>query len=144
MPIQELPPQSCHDLREADPSVVLLDVRTPEEFALGHPRGALNVPIFFRDPAAGMTPNPEFLEVCRRVTRADRRVILSCAVGGRSRRGCEALEAEGYSSLVNMAGGFNGLTAPDGSAVERGWRDVGLPVSTEAGERSWDALRSEA
>src|SRR5436190_658104 len=48
--IQQLPPRACHDLREADPSIVLLDVRTPAEFAEGHPAGALNVPIVMFGP----------------------------------------------------------------------------------------------
>eukprot|EP00775_Hariotina_reticulata_P008292 gene8292-8478_t len=37
-----------------------LDVRTHEEFAAGHPEGAVNVPLLFRTDA-GLAENTEFL-----------------------------------------------------------------------------------
>lgn len=144
MPIQDLPPKLCYDLREADPALVHLDVRSPEEFAAGHPAGALNVPILFRG-AEGMSENPEFLAVASVLcTDPSRRVILSCAMGGRSRRAAEALQASGYANLVNMRGGYSGARAPDGSLAEQGWSGLGLPTSTELGQRSWDELRTKA
>lgn len=142
MPIQELQPRQCHDLREADPSIVHLDVRTPDEFAAGHPPGALNVPIFLAGPG-GMKPNPDFLRVATRVApEKARRVVLSCAMGGRSMRACHALEEAGYTQLVNMVGGFSGYRAPNGELVVAGWADAGLPVSSETGDAAWDHLRA--
>ena len=143
MPIQDLPPKHCFDLREADPSLVHLDVRTPDEFAQGHPSGALNVPVLFRGPS-GMSENPDFLRVARSLCQDPaRRVILSCAMGGRSRRAAEALEGAGYANLVNMRGGYSGARAPDGSLSEQGWSGLGLPTSQDPGQRSWDALRAQ-
>lgn len=143
MSIQQLPPQACHDLREADPSIVLVDVRTPEEFAAGHPDGALNVPIVFRS-MMGMQPNNEFTELVAKLSPdPSARVILSCAVGGRSQRACEMLAMKGYQALVNMAGGFNGARAPNGQVVERGWADLGLPVARDTSECGYDALRAK-
>jgi rhodanese-related sulfurtransferase len=143
MPIQDLPPKHCFDLREADPSLVHLDVRTPAEFAQGHPQGALNVPIMFRGPA-GMSENPDFLRVAQGLcTDPARRVILSCAMGGRSRRAAEALEAHGYANLVNMRGGYSGARGPDGALREQGWSGLGLPVSQDPGQRSWESLSAQ-
>ncbi len=139
--IQELAPDQCHDLRETDPSIVHLDVRTPEEFAQGHPAGALNVPIFFRR-GGDMQPNDEFTRVVERVAPdKGQRLVLSCAAGGRSMRACHALEAAGYTRLVNMVGGYGGFRGPDGSLVVPGWTDAGLPVSTETGDAAWETLR---
>lgn len=139
--IQELPPDACHDLRETDPSILHLDVRTPEEFAQGHPVGALNVPIFFRRGDA-MELNDEFTRVVERlVPDKQQRIVLSCAMGGRSMRACHVLEAAGYTRLVSMVGGFSGFRAPDGTLVVPGWADAGLPVSTETAGASWDELR---
>lgn len=144
MAIQELPPKPCFDLREADPGLVHLDVRSPEEFAGGHPRGALNVPIFFRGPS-GMSPNPEFLAVAQALCPdPSQRVILSCAMGGRSMRAAEALAAAGYQSLVNMQGGFSGARDAGGALLVQGWAGQGLPTEQDPGERSWEALRGRA
>ncbi len=141
MPIQELPPDPCHDLREADPSIVHLDVRTPDEFAQGHPPGALNVPIFFRVGGA-MELNEDFARVVERLAPdKGQRLVLSCAMGGRSMRACHVLEAAGYQRLVNMVGGFSGFRGPDGTLVVPGWADAGLPVSKELGEATWEHLK---
>jgi rhodanese-related sulfurtransferase len=135
--IQQLPPRSAHDLREADPSIVHLDVRTPAEFAQGHPTGAWNVPI-----ALESGPNPEFLAVAAKVA-ADKgaRVVVSCAAGGRSQRACDALERAGWKNLVNVQGGFGGARDHQGRLATPGWADAGLPVSTDA-ERDWTRARA--
>ena len=122
MAIQDLPPQSCHDLRESDPSIVHLDVRTPQEFAEGRPRGSINVPAFLPGPG-GMTPNPNFVALAKKhATDPEARVILSCRSGGRSMAAAELLEDEGYEQLINMSGGFGG------SPQQPGWSAQGLPV----------------
>jgi hypothetical protein len=90
-----------------------------------------------------MCENPEFLAVAKALCAdPSQRVILSCAMGGRSMRAAEALQAVGYSSLINMRGGFSGARRPDGTLSEQGWSGLGLPVSSEPGDRSWDALRA--
>ena len=144
MGIQELPPQSCYHLREADPSIPLLDVRTPEEFAAGHPEGALNLPSFLLGADGSRQPNPAFLEVAQRVL-SDKtgRVIVSCASGRRSLRACQALQQLGYSATINLIGGFDGAREPSGALVSPGWCDAGLPVSTEAGDRGWEHQQAE-
>jgi len=141
MAIQQLGPRQCFDLREADPTIVLLDVRTPEEFAEGHPAGAYNVPAFFRE-AGGLVPNPELLEVARRLAPPERRLILSCASGRRSQRAAELLEGAGYQQLINLRAGFSGQVDPEsGMTLEQGWAGQGLPVATGADERGWEAVR---
>jgi rhodanese-related sulfurtransferase len=138
MAIRELTPAECAALREAHPDLVHVDVRTPEEFAQGHPPGALNVPIFFAAPG-GMRPNPEFARVIEQVAPDRARVVLlSCAVGGRSMRACMAMAEAGWQDLVNMAGGFSGMP---GLA---GWAAEGLPVSREPGDRAWERVRARA
>jgi predicted sulfurtransferase len=51
MAIKEVTPQQAHDILTNDPTVVYIDVRTEGEFAKGHPRGAVNIPVAFPDPA---------------------------------------------------------------------------------------------
>jgi rhodanese-related sulfurtransferase len=139
--VHDLPPKHCFDIREADPSVVHLDVRDVAEFATGHPRGAYNVPIRFRDGGRD-DPNPEFLAVARLLAPDLRqRVVVSCGGGSRARRACDALREAGYEVVIHMLGGFKGARR-EGELVEQGWALAGLPAEEGEGEeRGWCALR---
>ena len=117
-----------------------LDVRTVEEFAAGHPEGAVNIPIVH----AGMVPNHEFLEVAQTVFAVDEKIVLGCRSGVRSMRAAEVLASAGYANVCNMDGGFHGRFDPMGSVVQAGWLSEGLPVSNEVKHgTSYDALRSK-
>lgn len=143
MTTQDLPPASCYHLVEADPSIPLLDVRSPEEFAAGHPQGARNVPVLFRG-GRGAEPNDRFVQAVEvLVPDKSTRVILSCAMGGRSRRACELLEAAGYTTTINLTGGFHGKRDPSGQLEAPGWVDAGLPTSTDVGDRGWSHVESQ-
>jgi len=54
------------------------------------------------------------------------------------------LEAAGYTDLTNVRGGFGGARDTSGQVVVAGWRDAGLPVSTEVGDNGYQALRRKA
>lgn len=113
----------------------LVDVRTPQEFAMGHPEGAINVPIGFRSPM-GLQPNSDFVPTIRRLfPDMTAPIALTCGNGPRSDRGCMQLSAAGYTRLANVLGGMFG--AP-GLA---GWIDSGLPVSAETAGVSWDDIK---
>lgn len=76
---------------------VVLDVRTPEEFEKGHLPTAQNLPI---DQLAG-----RMSEVAER-TGDDRGkpIVVYCAAGGRAAKAKRALEAAGYTNVVNGGG----------------------------------------
>jgi rhodanese-related sulfurtransferase len=117
-----------------------VDVRTEEEFALGHAPGAYNVPVAFRGPR-GMEPNERFVEVMERTFPRERPLVVACAMGGRSARACELLAQAGFSRLVNMDGGFSGVRDASGAVREPGWQACGYAVSTDCPpERSWPTL----
>ena len=129
MEIRQTTPPEAYETMQRDPRVVYLDVRTPEEFAAGHPEGAVNVPvIFFR--AGGSSPNPDFVPGVRRLVAADTPLLVGCQAGGRSQRGAELLVAAGYADVTNVRGGFGGARDETGRVVIPGWRDAGLPVVT--------------
>ncbi len=77
----------------------VLDVREPDEWAVGHIAGSLHVPM--GDVAARVGE----------VTR-DRRVVVVCRSGSRSMVVAEALGAAGYDA-VNLAGGLQAWAADD-------------------------------
>ena len=77
--------------------VAVVDVRTPEEYGGGHVPGATNIPVG---------------EIGQRVADVDqlvggdrsKPVVVYCAAGGRAARAKSALEAAGYTHVVNGGG----------------------------------------
>ncbi len=80
--------------------VVVLDVRTPQEFAAGHIPGAQLVD--FNDP--GFQAN---------LSKLDRRpsYLVHCASGRRSTKALETFEALGFREVTHLDGGFNAWKA---------------------------------
>lgn len=90
--------------------LVLLDVRTPAEFAAGHLEGALNID--FR--AAGFSDRIAALD-------RSRTYLVYCRTGNRSGRALPLFDRLGFEAVVHMS---NGITA---------WQRHGLPVTQQAG-----------
>jgi rhodanese-related sulfurtransferase len=77
----------------------VIDVRTPEEFAAGHLRGAVNA-----DVSA-----PDFAE---RIAGLDKtaRYVVYCASGNRAGTAIETMRGLGFEDLIN-GGGYEDLAA---------------------------------
>lgn len=104
--VQNLSPQEFKEQRMSS-KTVLVDVRTPEEFAAGHLDGAVN-----SDYRGG-----EFAEEMK--TWDKKKVYyLYCASGNRSGKAAELMKEAGFQHLYNI-GGYEPL------------KEAGLP--TEAG-----------
>ncbi len=132
MEIRQTTPSDAYETLQRDPATVYLDVRTPEEFAAGHPAGAINVPvIFFR--AGSSSPNPDFVGSVQRLVSPTTPLLVGCQAGGRSQRGAELLVAAGFADVTNVRGGFGGARDETGRTVIPGWREAGLPVETGPG-----------
>jgi rhodanese-related sulfurtransferase len=144
MAIKQLEPRAAHKFLSETPGAVYLDVRTEAEFAQGHPAGAINVPVVFIKGPGQMEPNPEFVDVVKANLPKETPLVVGCMMGGRSQRACEILEKEGYQTLVNVRGGYGGARDASGAVAVAGWRDEGLPVSSDvSSENSYAALRSK-
>ncbi len=144
MAIKQLEPPEAHEILKVNPDAVYLDVRTEPEFAQGHPAGAINVPVVFIKGPGQMELNGDFLTVVVKTLPREKKLVVGCLAGGRSQRACELLEAAGYIDLANVCGGFGGARNPSGQVVVTGWRDAGLPVSSELGDNTYQALRKKA
>ena len=77
------------DLTEYDH---IIDVRSPEEFAEGHPEGAVNIPLseYVEDPVAF-------------VTERDAKILFICQKGIKSRIAAEAAVRAGFRSVESTA-----------------------------------------
>jgi rhodanese-related sulfurtransferase len=108
MSITSLQPSDLSQRIAAGP-VVLIDVRSPGEFASGHVPGARNMPLDRLDAAAvAALPRSGPLHVI-------------CQGGVRSRKACEQLAAAGIGELVDITGGTSA------------WKAAGLPVEGTGG-----------
>jgi rhodanese-related sulfurtransferase len=144
MAINQAEPPQAHETLTKNPGAVYLDVRTADEFAQGHPEGAINIPVVFIKGPGQMEPNPDFVTVAVKVLPKDTKLVVGCMAGGRSQRACEMLEEAGYADLTNVRGGFGGARDASGKVVVTGWRDAGLPVTTELGDADYQAQRRKA
>ena len=145
MEIKQATAPQAYEALCADSAAVYLDVRTEEEFAAGHPAGAINVPIAFSDPSGGMLFNPDFKKVVESLLPRDKPIFCGCQSGGRSQTAAEILAETGYTAVKNVRGGFGGARDPSGQLVVPGWIDSGLPISTEVDEaHSYAGLKQRA
>jgi len=90
----------------APADLVVLDVRTPEEFAEGHLEGAVLVDFYdadFADQLAALDPDVPYL--------------LYCRSGNRSGETLGVMEQLGFTSVADVDGGIVA------------WADAGLPVT---------------
>jgi len=144
MAINQVEPTQAHAILNDHPDAVYLDVRTEDEFAQGHPAGAINIPVVFLRPGTPPQANDDFIRVAEQALPHDKKLVVGCMAGGRSQRACELLEQSGYTDLTNVRGGFGGARDASGAIVVKGWRDAGLPVSRELGDSSYSTLRKKA
>jgi len=82
---------------------MLLDVRTAEEYAKGHIKGALLIPVQELEQRISEVPK-------------DRQVYVYCRSGVRSSRASNILVNAGYTRIENVRGGV------------MAWKDAGYPV----------------
>ena len=98
--IRDIDVQEAANLLKQDATVVVLDIRTPQEFQQGHIAGAENVD--FR--------GPEFMEKIERLGR-DKPYLVHCASGGRSTRSLSVFEELQFKQMYHLEAGINGWIA---------------------------------
>jgi rhodanese-related sulfurtransferase len=140
MSVKRIAPKEALELMHTGWTYV--DVRSVPEYEAGHPAGAYNIPLMHFVPGRGMSPNPEFAAVFGKHFAKDAKVIVGCKTAGRSLRAAEMLASSGWTSVVDMRGGFEGERDMTGASIVAGWRESGLPVETAApAERTWEGLK---
>ncbi len=120
-------PAEAH-ARMKDEGFTYVDVRTEEEFAAGHPEGAVNVPSMIQGPS-GLVPSPTFLATMEARFAKDAKLILGCKSGGRSLRAAKELLGAGFTAVVDQRAGWDGARGSFGEITEPGWSRLGLPAA---------------
>ena len=86
-----------------------VDVRSPPEFAAGHPVQAVNIPF--------NAPNfPELF--AKAFPDKAAKLIIGCQMGGRSLRATALLEQAGYTQLADHTTGYDGWSTAKLPAVK--------------------------
>jgi len=120
----------AHDLM-CRSGYLYLDVRSTQEFELGHPEGAFNIP-WQHQADAGMRANHDFMRVVRRTFESHAPLIIGCRSGHRSLAAARRLLEAGFENVVEVQGGFAGARDPFGRPGVRGWQQEDLPTAVVA------------
>ncbi len=91
----------------AEGNVVIVDVRTVDEFKEGHIKGAKNIDIMGDD-----------FEKQVAALDKDKPTLVHCQAGGRSMRALKVFEKLGFTKLIHLDEGFGGWEAA-GKPVEK-------------------------
>ena len=88
--------------------MVVLDVRTPDEYKNGHLTNAININLY----------DPNFKSKLARLDKSKTYVVHSAAglENGRSRKATAAMDSLGFKQIKHLNGGFNA------------WQQANLPV----------------
>lgn len=103
---QQVDNLDIEDIRKglADNSILLVDVREPNEWEAGHIPGSVLLPLSVFDPDA--IPDPQ-----------GRRIVLSCRSGNRSLKAAAIAHAGGIPVDAHYAGGFLDWVAQGGKVA---------------------------
>lgn len=105
--VQHVNPQEFQNLMKTAPDKVILDVRTPGEFASGHIPGAININI----SDAGFAEAVSALDTSKPV-------FVYCLAGGRSASATDIMSGMGFQNIIDLSSGF------------MQWSSQGFPVET--------------
>jgi rhodanese-related sulfurtransferase len=103
---RDVTPDEAERILKLNPGMVVLDVRTLEEFSEGHLPGAVNLNFFAAD----------FLDKLK--SYEGKQVLIHCASGGRSGQALARLKDTSFASLYHLKTGFTGWQSA-GKKTER-------------------------
>ncbi|OQD44018.1 sulfurtransferase [Croceivirga radicis] len=76
--------------------VQLIDVRTPQEYGVGHIDDAKNINV----------GSPDFVQQIQGLDKEEP-VYLYCKMGGRSNKAAQLLKKQGFTKIYDYTGGYN-------------------------------------
>ena len=100
-----LSPDDFETRIETGAGILLLDVRTPEEYQGGHLQGAQNINFY----------DDDFEQQLARLDKTGT-VLVYCEKGGRSASAAEQLTRSGFKNVFDLSGGI------------QAWKKAGKPV----------------
>ncbi len=89
----KLSQEDAYNQLQEDNSIVVIDVRNPDEFVMGHIEGAVNIPMTILT-----------YEMENTVQNKDQKIFVNCLSGGRSKASCSIIEGMGYTNVHDIGG----------------------------------------
>lgn len=126
--IKQIPSKDLEKFIKENPSSILLDVRTEEEWNMvGKPSGKkLKIKTYFISLLKGVQriKNDNFVHDVnsKKISKEDP-ILVICRSGQRSQMAATLLQQEGYKNCINISDGFEGNVN-----VGLGWKNSNLPV----------------
>lgn len=111
--VQEIMPWDLEERVEANPDLLIVDVREPHEFAAMHIDGSLNVPRGILESACEWDYEETEPEL---VKAREREVVMVCRSGYRSVLASHSMLLLGYKNVCSLKTGL------------RGWKDYEQPL----------------
>lgn len=102
--LRDVSPEVAYLALQSDASIIVLDIRTPSDFAAGHVEGALNIDYYardFPDRIQALDPGQTYIVYCQKGVRS--RSLMRALIGSR------------FNDVMHIAEGL------------AGWRSKGLP-----------------
>lgn len=138
--------QAYEEWKAAPEKVLVVDVRTPEEFLfVGHADMAWNIPVAAQSyqwdadkKQFPMKPLPDFVARVQKVAKPDATLLVMCRSGGRSAIAVNQLAQAGFKHVYQITDGMEGDAVKDPDSVYRGqrlvngWKNSGLPWTYHA------------
>jgi rhodanese-related sulfurtransferase len=128
--------EACEMWKAAPETVMILDVRTPEEYMfVGHPPMAWKIPLAAQSyewdaekAQFPMKPLPDFVSRVQQVAKPDATILVTCRSGGRSAMAVNALAQAGFKNVHNIIDGMEGDGNGDSDSLAKGgWKNSGCP-----------------
>ena len=104
--VTNVTPDEAEKLLQQNKQIVVLDVRTAEEYQEGHIAGAKNIDYL----------SPGFAEKLRELDPS-KTYLVHCEAGGRSSKACVVLKQLNFTEIYHLKAGMSG------------WRDAGKPLT---------------
>jgi rhodanese-related sulfurtransferase len=121
--IREIMPWDLEERLEANPDLLIVDVREPNEFDAMHIAGSMNVPRGILESACEW----DYEETEPELVRArDREIVVVCRSGNRSILAAHAMQVLGYSNVVSLKTGLRGWKDYDQALVDGEGSEVDL------------------
>jgi rhodanese-related sulfurtransferase len=92
---QDLNAKQFYEMMQKEKDVIILDVRTPQEYQEGHISNAINIPVQILGQQLDKLKNFK-----------DKKILVYCRSGHRSAIASQILDRAGFKNVYNLKGGL--------------------------------------
>jgi rhodanese-related sulfurtransferase len=92
---QDLNAKQFYEMMQKEKDVIILDVRTPQEYREGHISNAINIPVQILGQQLNKLNNFK-----------DKKILVYCRSGHRSAIASQILDRAGFKNVYNLKGGL--------------------------------------